>query len=212
MPIDCCHFQPEHTDVTQRKWGTEVNQVVTIPTYCAYDREDIRKKLPSIIEAYSQNLFQKLEQSQAPEPVEPVMLQTLQIARKRLERGGKIQENEILRHSLNIWYGVHFMAQPRTLSGSSTLGLDVIRDPDAHDNGYIPIPPMLDYQLDTSAMEWMENMMKPMLKLLWKILLARSKKEWFNIFLTFFILLDSLETVYGAQVRYVKEHGNAVSG
>ena len=211
MEIQCCHFRPEPTDVTQRKWGTEVSQVVAIPTYCAYDRQDVRKQLPSIIDAYSRNLFLKLEQSLTSESLEPAMLQTLRVARKRAERGGRTQENQILEGALNIWYGVHFMAQPRTLNGDKTLGLEVINDPKAHDNGYIPIPPMLDYQLDTSAMEWMESLMKPMLKSLWKILLARSKKEWFNVFLAFFILLDSLEIVYGAQTKYIKEHGSTVS-
>lgn len=107
--------------------------------------------------------------------------------------------------------GARFVAAPRSLQGEETLGLEPIQDPEAHDDGYIPIPPMLDYQIDTMTIRWMQELTKDMLKDLWKMLLRRTPSDWFHVFLTIFILLNTAEIAYEAQLDYVREHGGAVS-
>lgn len=88
--------------------------------------------------------------------------------------------------------------------------MTVIDVEDAPDYGHIPIPPMLDYQLDTIMIKWMEKNMKLMLKQLWNLLLRREKKDWFEVFLTLFILIHNLEVVYESQVDYINQHGSTV--
>lgn len=117
----------------------------------------------------------------------------------------------LLKSALDIWAGSRFIAAPRSLRGKNTLGLEPVVDRDAHDLGLIPIPPMLDYQLDTIAIRWMENTMIEMLKRLWKTLLGHRRSSWFDVFLVIFILLNNLEYVYEAQLQYIQEHGAEVS-
>ena len=107
--------------------------------------------------------------------------------------------------------GARFVAAPRSLRGKETLGLEPIQDLEAHDNGYIPIPPMLDYQIDTMTIRWMQELTKGMLKDLWKVLLRRNPGDWFHVFLTIFILLNTAEIAYKAQLDYVRDHGGVVS-
>jgi hypothetical protein len=112
---------------------------------------------------------------------------------------------------VEIWAGSRFIAAPRSLRGDQTLDLSPIQDKSAHDCGNIPIPPMLDYQLDTLAIQRMEKTMNDMLKKLWKTLQAHSRNSWFDVFLVIFILVNNLECVYEAQLQYVQEHGSDVS-
>ena len=69
---------------------------------------------------------------------------------------------------------------------------------------------MLDYQLDTSTIEWMSEIMRRMLKQLWKTLLSKSKKDWFNIYLIISLLVSNLEMIQKVQVDFIGEHGNEV--
>jgi hypothetical protein len=101
-------------------------------------------------------------------------------------------------------------AARRTLLAEESLGMSVIDTVDAPDYGHIPIPPMLDYQLDTTMIRWMEAGMKQMLKQLWKVLLKRDKKDWFGVYLSIFILVHNLEVVYEIQIDYIRLYGDAV--
>jgi len=97
-----------------------------------------------------------------------------------------------------------------SLRGEQTLNIaPLVGDDNAHDHGNIPIPPMLDYQLDTVAIKWMRDTMKNMLKVLWEVLKSHSEGSWFDVFLVMFILLNNLEYVYEAQLEYAQQHGAA---
>ena len=65
---------------------------------------------------------------------------------------------------------------------------------------------MLDYQLDTSTIEWMTVLMKRTLTQLWKTLLSKSKKDWFNIYLIISLLVSNLEMIRKVQVDFIGEH------
>jgi len=69
---------------------------------------------------------------------------------------------------------------------------------------------MLDYQLDTAMIQWMELNAKMMLRKLHEVLRKKNKKDWFHVFLTMFILLHNLEVVYQSQEEYANLYGNAV--
>ena len=116
----------------------------------------------------------------------------------------------ILKTSLVVFFGARFCGQPRTLRGNNTLSIEPVAEKDAHDQGYIPIPPMLDYQLDTSTIRWMEEIMGNMLTKLWRTLLSRSSADWFNIYLVISILISNLEITRNMQRGYIAEHGNEV--
>ena len=69
---------------------------------------------------------------------------------------------------------------------------------------------MLDYQLDTSTIEWMKELMRKTLTQLWKTILSKSQKDWLNIFLIISLLVSNLEMIRSVQVDFIGEHGNEV--
>ncbi|KAA8899946.1 hypothetical protein FN846DRAFT_1023166 [Sphaerosporella brunnea] len=200
--ITCRQFKPEDSDIVSRKWGPAANQIIHVPTYCAFNLKEIRNELPRMIRYYYEQNLKEAISGSGSEDIPEIVVKTFRIA---VERQAK---EPLLKDAVEIWTGSRFIAAPRSLRGEQTLGLSPIQDESAHDRGNIPIPPMLDYQLDTLAIQRMEKTMNEMLKKLWKTLQAHSKSSWFDVFLVIFILVNNLEYVYEAQLQYVQEHGS----
>ena len=68
----------------------------------------------------------------------------------------------------------------------------------------IPIPPVLDLQCDTAIIHWMRSLGTQLITLLWQKVSARKRQDWFEVFLTGFILINNIEYVYGLQKEYVQ--------
>ena len=67
----------------------------------------------------------------------------------------------------------------------------------------IPIPPVLDHQCDAAIIHWMRILGTQLITLLWQKVSAKKRQDWFEIFLTGFILINNIEYVYGLQKEYV---------
>ena len=87
-----------------------------------------------------------------------------------------------------------------------------IDDPESHLFGHVPIPPVLDHQCDSMAIEYMKELTASLLSAISRKIQAgrRCRKDWFEVFLTKFILLNNLEYVYGIQKTFQKYLGSTV--
>lgn len=66
----------------------------------------------------------------------------------------------------------------------------------------VPIPAVLDYQLDYLAIQCMTKQMKKITTRLKDILFVKNNfKSWYEVYLTTFVLLCSLETVHAKQIE-----------
>ncbi|KAH0846249.1 hypothetical protein FOPE_11559 [Fonsecaea pedrosoi] len=199
--VGCCRYSPKVDDIVQREWGPETHQVLSIPTYCAFDLSALRSRLADIVDDY--RTYQLGLFNQDAEEFPDIVIATLRVASRHEAK------HPLLRAAVRLWMGARFLAAPRSLRGRETLGWEPIQDPTAHDKDYIPIPPMLDYQIDTCTINWMQEVTKTMLKELWKALLRKNKGDWFLVFLIIFVPLNTAEIAYEAQLLYVLEHGGA---
>lgn len=105
------------------------------------------------------------------------------------------------------------------LAGDQDFEAQLVNDPKSSYNnpkspynGTVPISPILDYQLDTLGIKYMQTLGVNILKCLKTILTERRQSEWYEVFLTFFVLLHNLEYVYGRQAKYIERHESTVSG
>ena len=88
-----------------------------------------------------------------------------------------------------------------------------MKDPLSPDHGRIPIPVVLDYQLDKHWMEKMTSIKMMKLPLLEKMMIGsieKRKKNWYLIFLTTLVLLLNLESVFKNQVEEQNRYQNWV--
>ena len=75
----------------------------------------------------------------------------------------------------------------------------------------IPIPRMLDCQLDSILMEAMKHRQKHGLSKLKAIMMSHSRENWLMIFLTVLVLLSNLEFLYENQNKQKERYGTTVS-
>jgi len=62
------------------------------------------------------------------------------------------------------------------------------------------------------AIEWQNTLGDRLMKVLWKKLLKKTRDDWFEIFLTVFIMLNNVEFAYGRAKELSSEYGmHAVS-
>lgn len=109
--------------------------------------------------------------------------------------------------ALRIWTGSKLCANERSLTGAELLGLTPVEDVTSHLYGHVPIPPVLDYQCDSVAIEWMKSLTTDLLEAMTSRIKKRQHSEWFEIFLTIFVLLNNLEYVYDKQTAFLQYLG-----
>ena len=97
------------------------------------------------------------------------------------------------------------------VKGHEALRLVPVLDPSSPLHGRIPIPPMLDAQIDSILMEKMKSRQRHGLSKLKNMMMSHSKEHWFMIFLTLIVLLSNLEFLYQNQTEQIKRYGTTVS-
>lgn len=106
-------------------------------------------------------------------------------------------------------------ARSFTIVGEETLGIsrvDNMRTTYYHQR--VPLPTMLNYQLDTIAIIRMTQQQQKVVEGLDSLMFKSKKidrfKVWYEVFLTTFVLLSTLEYVYQMQQKYLQRHKGTV--
>ena len=98
------------------------------------------------------------------------------------------------------------------VSGPEALRLAPVGNPSPNPfHQRIPIPKVLDGQLDSILMEFMKDRQRHGLSKLKGIMMSHSRENWFMIFLTIFVLLSNLEFLYQNQNEQKHRYGTTVS-
>lgn len=95
---------------------------------------------------------------------------------------------------------------------NETLDIGVVHDPDSPDYCRIPIPALVDAQLDRLWMDQMTKIRKRTLRILKEMVTGQKKREnWYMIFLTTLILLHNIEAIYRHQICEKQSYRRTVS-
>ena len=98
------------------------------------------------------------------------------------------------------------------IDDGETLGIGVVNDRDSPYYGRIPIPTLLDAQIDELWMEMIERRRKHVLSQLTNMIYDRNKREnWYGVFLTTLILMLNLEAIFQNQHRQKGRYGTVSS-
>ena len=98
------------------------------------------------------------------------------------------------------------------LAGDQHFQVELVDNPKSPYNGTVPISPILDHQLDTVGIEYMSKLRSNVLRCLKAKIARRRESQWYEEFLTFFVLLHNLEYIYQKQYKYMKRHESTVGG
>ncbi|OCK95894.1 uncharacterized protein K441DRAFT_61762 [Cenococcum geophilum 1.58] len=203
LEIRCRHFLPRaHEIVIKHVGGRDANRAITIPAYAAIDLGEVKKQLMMNLRHYCEAFFKESIQPKST----PVVTKTIAMA---LHFSSK-NETTLVTQALQVWVGSKLCSTERSLTGLELLGMTSIDDPESHLFGHVPIPPVLDHQCDSMAIEYMKELTASLLSAISRKIQAgrRCRNDWFEVFLTIFILLNNLEYVYGIQKTFQKYLGS----
>jgi hypothetical protein len=112
--------------------------------------------------------------------------------------------------ALKIRAGAFLIASSFSMQGEENLGIEVCPDRTPSYFKY-PLPTVLEYQIDTMAIDVMKGHQGTVLKHLKYLISKRKPREvWYEVFLLVFVLLSTLEFVYQKQLDYVSWHQGTV--
>lgn len=117
-----------------------------------------------------------------------------------------------LKSALLITVISRLVSKSFNIMGSESLGIEAQTDPESPYYGRIPIPPLLDAQIDRIWMDKMVTLKECALSDLNRMIFDKKRQEnWYMVFLTTLILLYNIETVYQHQCIQKKRYQDNVS-
>lgn len=118
----------------------------------------------------------------------------------------------MVQRALELWSASRMIEKTWRICGKDKLGLEVSMDPANPWNGIIPVTPMMDTQLDQIVIQdFLVPLRSGLLQELQKKIHGRRKEDWFEIFLTIFILLSNTEFILAHSRRFARRYGMGVS-
>ena len=119
----------------------------------------------------------------------------------------------MLKRALNLWSAGRIIEEFWRIWGEDNLGIDVVMDRTNPWHDTIPIPPIMDTQLDQLVIQgYLIPLGKSLLKELEAKMLKRSREDWLEIFLTILILLSNTEHMLAHTRRFARRYGMSVCG
>lgn len=98
------------------------------------------------------------------------------------------------------------------MCGADTLGVSRINDASSPHNGKIPIPPIMDTQLDQIVIQHMLNPLRATVIEKFEQLITPAKAEaWWEVYLSAFILLSHIEHLAKHSADHARTHTLPVS-
>ncbi|KAF3904243.1 hypothetical protein ABW21_db0209805 [Orbilia brochopaga] len=203
LVVDCRKFVPQPGDNLKKSpGGRNPEAFIEVEPYIAHSSDDMYKTLLSRMTSYRQ-AFQIDLMSKGTSPV------TISIM-KLADQLSKLRPNGIIHCALDIWVGAHLNATERSLCGEELLGMppDIIDDETSFLFGYVPIPPQLDNQLDNLIIKGMMSTATHILKTIWTKFKAKKKTDWLELWVSVYIILNTVEFVLKTQQAYVEYLGS----
>ncbi|KAK6505823.1 hypothetical protein TWF481_007714 [Arthrobotrys musiformis] len=203
LVVSCRRFVPQPGDNLKKSpGGRQPDAFIEVQPYIAYSSEEMYKTLLTRMTCY-RNAFMIDMMSQGTSPV------TISIM-KLADHLSKLRPNGIVHCALDIWVGAHLNASERSLCGEQLLGMppNIIDDETSFLFGYVPIPPQLDNQLDNLIIKGMVSSAAHLLKTIWTKFKAKKRTDWLELWVTVYIILNTVEFVLKTQQAYVEYLGS----
>ncbi|PNP79450.1 hypothetical protein FNYG_07066 [Fusarium nygamai] len=196
VEVTVSKFQPLPGDKTSYPWRDSAGnqRMLELPHYYIADMDSHER----VIDEYNQKSY-KVYIQRLLKGKSPLMIWTLQEAIRFSEQ----HNSYLVKDSLRLWAGSRLTELPWMICGEHTLGQIPVQDLECPRSGTIPIPPIMDTQMDHLVIK---NIMTPLrqriLAGLQTKIMENKRENWYEIYLTTFVLLSNMECQF-AQVLYI---------
>lgn len=202
LKVTCKEFVPTTNDTHYITWNVD-KEVITIelPPFAGDDTDSLKSEVGAFLDKSMTKTLEYILHDTTDE----IALSTLREA---------IRFNEE-HHSLTIDLALRFRCASfcsqgwGSISGAESLGIKAVdfnehgkSDYAAYDRGLDkPLPLSIDHQLDVALLLTIKEY-KQKLQQLSKMILSKTKRPWYEIFLTVFVLLSNFEYVHGGSLSF----------
>ncbi|KAK3339711.1 hypothetical protein B0T25DRAFT_560445 [Lasiosphaeria hispida] len=201
LKIQVQEFIPGPADITAERWRSGSNEVILeLPAYASADNSKTTTALLSWVE----DNFEYYSRDMVSQPGDFIIGATFDEALRYAAK----HPDSIVKTALKIWIGVRMAQEFFSVQEKSDFGIEVVQDSNSIHDGQCPVPPVLDHQLDVLMIDEMAKMNVALLRRFRKMIESRNRHNWFELYLTSFILLSNLQYVYRSQERWWKMHFN----
>ncbi|KAF5563056.1 hypothetical protein FPANT_14227 [Fusarium pseudoanthophilum] len=118
--------------------------------------------------------------------------ETYLAAFRRANSAPTLEEQILLFTTIRLWVQCRISSNPEHIVGNDKLGTEPIADPSSPYYGTVPIPPVLEAQLDCIYFtKFLRPLSKQVLQSLMKLIESKQRNYWYTIYLVLFMLLHS---------------------
>ncbi|KAI1439981.1 hypothetical protein F5Y02DRAFT_32815 [Annulohypoxylon stygium] len=209
IPVTIRRFTPSSTDTISWKWRDKAFQerVMEMPPFYICNVEEAACNMRQAV-AFRKEEYVNCLLGEA----NPIIRKTFEAAFRYLEAS----QSRLVLNCLMYWVATRFIEKPWRIC-DNLPGFEPPYDPlkpNDRDgvrcpfNGIIPVTPIMDTQIDDIAIR---SILSPLeskiLNILDQKIHEKKRKNWFEIYLATFILMNNFEFVFTDVIDYTSRHG-----
>ncbi|KAH0543407.1 hypothetical protein FGG08_002265 [Glutinoglossum americanum] len=198
-------FEPKSGDILSEEWQAEGKvHVVELPPFASCESEkSLKRTVGTFMSQCHHPLLKRILMDVGTDEI-------VNLTMEEAVRYSNEHPSSVIHNALRIRSGVALIATTLSIQGNEKLDIKDIR---GRTPTYfkIPLPTVLEYQIDTAAILVLKDLQDVLLGELHKLVFNGHRTEvWYEVFLVTFVLLSTLEYVYGKQQEYLNWHENTV--
>ncbi|KAK4169918.1 hypothetical protein QBC43DRAFT_306835 [Cladorrhinum sp. PSN259] len=199
LTVYASEFVPKPEDVTSYKWKDKSGRPheIPMPYFCLTNIEKVHAHYLQYIKETRWAYLESLQHDDGLSWMTVSM--AMAYAKKR--------PDSLVADTLNLWAISRMIEIPWQMCGQDTLGVERITNPENPHYNKIPIPPIMDTQLDQIVIK---HILKPLRQRVidkFQALVAPAKPEaWFEIYLATFVMLNHIERLAKHSVFHARTH------
>ncbi|KAF5626713.1 uncharacterized protein FTJAE_9570 [Fusarium tjaetaba] len=183
-------FIPLPGDLLDETWVKDGETIVyPLPTYAI---ENMEEAANSFAQARERQAWNYLWSTVGSLEEDSLIWETYLAAFRRANSAPTLEEQILLFTTIRLWVQCRISSNPEHIVGNDKLGTEPIADPSSPYYGTVPIPPVLEAQLDCIYFtKFLRPLSKQVLQSLMKLIESKQRNYWYTIYLVLFMLLHS---------------------
>ncbi|KAF3044824.1 hypothetical protein E8E12_010949 [Didymella heteroderae] len=196
---------PTEFDLIHEEWSVNGKlRNIVLPAYASSDTAELTKNLESFVEK-CRPAMQKLMTDQISDEL------SLATFREAI-RYASVKDSKLIKLALKVRTTALLSAGWGSLVGVETLGTQRVDGANAGYCGDIPTPVPLSHQFDVVFRNAMHKTEREVVKLLKAKIFHTKPRPWYEIFLTYFIMLTHLQFIHDQAVGFMRIRQQTKSG
>ncbi|ORY67027.1 uncharacterized protein BCR38DRAFT_336593 [Pseudomassariella vexata] len=198
--VTVLRFDADPQDVTAWKWKADsIPRLMDMPPYYISNMTEASQNMQQAVRKGKEEYINGLLAA-----ANPISKKTFEAAFRYLETS----KSALVSNALEFWVATRFIERPWRICEGNLPGFDPPNEIGCPWSGIVPVTPVMDTQIDHIAISYL------LIPLGQRILQELDEKirnlkrgNWFEIYLTIFIMMNNFEFVFADVIDYTTRHG-----